>query len=196
MPSATVLATMRTTLFLQNTAHQYINGRLLDAGCGSMPYKRLLSPLTTEWVGLDARPVGDIEAYMEENGQPDESFDTVLCTDALQYCPDPQIAVAELARVLKVGGHLILTTPNTRADDGTARWSFPLGGLKELTTRAGLVPVEVTAIHGLFSDEYEAFLAWGKYGIPAPKEIRGLFESLDKRFPLLSAVIARKEVPE
>lgn len=38
----------------------------------------------------------------------DETFDTVVCTFGLCAIPDPDIAVAEMARVLRPGGRLIL----------------------------------------------------------------------------------------
>lgn len=40
------------------------------------------------------------------------SFDTVVSFETIEHCPDPERAIAELARVLRPGGTLILTTPN------------------------------------------------------------------------------------
>jgi SAM-dependent methyltransferase len=196
MPNPTTLLSMRTSLFLQQKAHPYITGRLLDAGCGSKPYKRLFHELVTEWVGLDARPVAEHTGYIEENDFDDESFDSILCTNVIQYCPDPQIAVAELARVLKPGGCLIITAPNTAKDDATHRYTFTLAGLRELCTRQGLTIIESSVTTGLFADEFEAFLAWGKYALQVPREFRGFIEHLDRDYPLLSVAIARKEPPD
>lgn len=42
----------------------------------------------------------------------DNYFDIVLCTEVIEHTPDPKIAVAELARVVKKGGILIITVPN------------------------------------------------------------------------------------
>ncbi|MBM3228230.1 methyltransferase domain-containing protein [Candidatus Peribacteria bacterium] len=41
-----------------------------------------------------------------------EQFDTVLCYETVEHVPDPQVFIAELARVLKPNGTLVLTTPN------------------------------------------------------------------------------------
>ena len=46
----------------------------------------------------------------------DESFDLVLSFDVLEHVPEFKIAIYELARVLKPGGHLVMTTP-TLVDD-------------------------------------------------------------------------------
>lgn len=43
----------------------------------------------------------------------DESFATVLCCELIEHLPsDPMHTLAEINRVLRLGGHLVLTTPN------------------------------------------------------------------------------------
>ncbi len=43
----------------------------------------------------------------------DESFDTVLCCELIEHlASDPMHMMAEINRILKPGGHLLLTTPN------------------------------------------------------------------------------------
>jgi SAM-dependent methyltransferase len=43
----------------------------------------------------------------------DASFSTVLCCELLEHLPsDPLHMMSEVNRILKVGGHLVLTTPN------------------------------------------------------------------------------------
>jgi 2-polyprenyl-3-methyl-5-hydroxy-6-metoxy-1,4-benzoquinol methylase len=44
--------------------------------------------------------------------QPDASFDTVISCETIEHVPDPRQALRELARVLKPGGRLFVTTPN------------------------------------------------------------------------------------
>jgi 2-polyprenyl-3-methyl-5-hydroxy-6-metoxy-1,4-benzoquinol methylase len=43
---------------------------------------------------------------------PDASYDTVISCETIEHVPDPARAVQELARVLRPGGRLFLTTPN------------------------------------------------------------------------------------
>lgn len=40
-----------------------------------------------------------------------ESFDAVLCTEVFEHVPEPEKALAEIYRILKKGGVLILTAP-------------------------------------------------------------------------------------
>ncbi|MBL8236541.1 MAG: methyltransferase domain-containing protein [Bryobacterales bacterium] len=44
---------------------------------------------------------------------PDEHFTTVLCCELLEHLPsDPMFMMAEINRILRPGGHLVITTPN------------------------------------------------------------------------------------
>jgi 2-polyprenyl-3-methyl-5-hydroxy-6-metoxy-1,4-benzoquinol methylase len=43
----------------------------------------------------------------------DASFDTVLCCELIEHLfADPMHMMSEINRILKPGGHLVLTTPN------------------------------------------------------------------------------------
>jgi len=55
--------------------------------------------------GIDI--VSDITKIPVKSG----TFDNVLCTEVLEHVPHPELAVAEIARVLKPGGRLVLTAP-------------------------------------------------------------------------------------
>lgn len=60
---------------------------------------------------------GDVTAI----GHPDGAFDTVISCETVEHVPGPQRAVAELARVLRPGGRLYLTTPNYLTASGLYR---------------------------------------------------------------------------
>ncbi len=42
----------------------------------------------------------------------DNSFDMVICCEVLEHVPGPRVGMAELSRVLKPGGHAVLSVPN------------------------------------------------------------------------------------
>jgi len=86
---------------------------ILDVFCGTRPYEDLL-PAGTRRVGLDVTSrygVADVVTN-EFLPFPDASFDLVICTQSLQYVPDPAGAVAEFRRVVRPGGVVLLTVPH------------------------------------------------------------------------------------
>ncbi len=101
---------------LKNTRN-YARGRMLDIGCGDKPYKPIFSDVLEEYIGIDREDsklhtispdvYGDFLSLPFEN----ESFDTVLSTQVLDDIHDPDKAMVESFRVLKKGGHFILTSP-------------------------------------------------------------------------------------
>jgi 2-polyprenyl-3-methyl-5-hydroxy-6-metoxy-1,4-benzoquinol methylase len=68
--------------------------------------------------------VGDIQAIAQDP----ESFDTVISCETIEHVPEPRQAICELARVLKPGGRLFLTTPNYLGTLGLYRLYLRLTG--------------------------------------------------------------------
>jgi 2-polyprenyl-3-methyl-5-hydroxy-6-metoxy-1,4-benzoquinol methylase len=58
----------------------------------------------------------------------DASFDTVVSCETVEHVPDPRRALRELARVLRPGGRLLLTTPNYLGMMGLYRGYMRLTG--------------------------------------------------------------------
>jgi SAM-dependent methyltransferase len=85
---------------------------VLDVYCGARPYEPLF-PLGTNYVGLDIDDAYGSADVVSGEFLPftDDSFDLCLCTQAFYFLPDPARAVAELARVVRPGGHAVLTLP-------------------------------------------------------------------------------------
>jgi len=61
--------------------------------------------------------VGDLAA----TGLRDRSVDAVLCVDAIQFADEPAAAYAELRRVLRPGGHVVLTCWEATVGPGDER---------------------------------------------------------------------------
>jgi SAM-dependent methyltransferase len=100
-------------------------GRALDAGCGS---GRLLDDLArlAAVSGLElseesvavarARGHADVVAgAVEALPWPDETFELVTCLDVIEHTPDDRVTLRELRRVLRPGGHLLVTVPAYQA---------------------------------------------------------------------------------
>jgi ubiquinone/menaquinone biosynthesis C-methylase UbiE len=98
--------------------------RVLDAGCGTGDLLRILAPLLRSGsaVGIDLSDtmvsearrrtdsgfanlsfrMADVQELPFDNG----SFDRVMATQLLLHVPDPQLALAEMHRVLASGGRI------------------------------------------------------------------------------------------
>lgn len=171
---------------------QYITGKVLDVGCGSKPYKHLFPEC--EWVGLDIRPVGDIQADAMSIPVEDDSFDTVLCIDALQYVLAPQAAMKEMARVVKPGGHVIVAAPDCTREDSESYFSFRVMGLGAMAEMSGLEIVELKAGGRIWEYEFADWATQSVYGIALPQEIQGFIAMLDEElYPQVAVLIGRKK---
>lgn len=90
-----------------------VRGRLMDLGCGNQPYLPWYGPLVEEVVPVDAAPAPGVVVVDLAEPLPfgDASFDTVLCTQVLEHVDNAELAMAEIARVLRPGGHALVTVP-------------------------------------------------------------------------------------
>lgn len=54
----------------------------------------------------------------------DAEFDYLTCVEGIEHIENPQQAVREFARVLRAGGHLIVSTPNILNIEERLKWLF------------------------------------------------------------------------
>jgi SAM-dependent methyltransferase len=95
-----------------------LKGQLLDVGAGESPWRRLAP--NCKYMGVDVQDAAafgmgqrpDI-TYYDGTRIPvhDGSVDHVLCSEVLEHVPNADAFMADLARVLRPGGTLVLTIP-------------------------------------------------------------------------------------
>jgi len=90
--------------------------RLIDAG-----FDVHCCDLYPEIFRLDGVDIhhGDLDAELPFG---DRSFEYVTCLEGLEHIENPQQAVREFARVLKPGGHLIVSVPNILNVEERLKW--------------------------------------------------------------------------
>lgn len=157
---------------------------VLDAGCGTGRHTALLADSGHDVIGIDSSPemlalaaakvpTARLElAELERIPLPDGSVDAAVCGLVLSHARDIRPAVAELARVLRPGGRLIVSNPHPFAT-GLLDWRATV------TDDAGRLAVIPEYPHA-HSEYVEAFTSTGL-------RIVGCYE------PALTADRAREE---
>lgn len=201
-------------------------GTLLDVGCGSGQTMTWFRRLYPEWktVGLDisvdalraAWRLGEPVACASALSLPyrDASVDAIVTLDVVQHLPldgGDGAALAEMGRVLRPGGYLLLRTnaqafPRIADDPKFSFHKYRPGELREKLRQAGFSVVRLSRINALLGmaeiprelraarehgdSEYRGILA-------APRAERGWSSSLKRRWLRLEgrAVLAGARLP-
>ena len=94
---------------------KYIESPILDVGAGSGALTNVLKNRKYNAIGIDLYPKGeDIKKGSITNLKfKDKTFNTVFCTEVIEHLTDKQIdkGLNEVKRVLKKGGHFIVSVP-------------------------------------------------------------------------------------
>lgn len=93
--------------------------QVLDIGCGYMPYKKFFS---CRYIGADplSSVQPDIICEAWQIPYPDQSFDGIILNQSLEHILRPAATAKEVYRLLKPGGSLIVTTPQTMKNHSVA----------------------------------------------------------------------------
>ncbi len=94
-----------------------LNGKLLDYGCGSKPYKDFFK--VDKYIGVDVISRGhphdteEIDVYYDGKSLPfiDEAFDSVFCSEVFEHIFELEEALVELKRVMRINGTALFTVP-------------------------------------------------------------------------------------
>jgi SAM-dependent methyltransferase len=151
-------------------------GRLLDVGCGEKPYFVYRPAAVADWIGFDVpeNAGAEVHGYAEDLPFEGATFDTALCTEVLEHVEEPETVLREIARVLKPGGCVVLTTPLywPLHEEPYDFFRFTPYGLRHLFGKAGfeilkMIPMAVgfrmtaLAVNTCFND-FGKRLPWGE----------------------------------
>lgn len=116
-------------------AQPYVNGRVLEPGCGEGRGIALLSPQAEEYIALDK-----IDSVIQElrpkypsvdfrtavfppfTALEDNYFDTVISFQVIEHIKNDRLFLEEIHRVLKPGGKAVITTPNIKMSLSRNPW--------------------------------------------------------------------------
>lgn len=149
---------------------QHASGWMLDIGVAEKPYGVLFAPRVERYIGLEYPPVADnlnpgiweklptivhiVQVFGDARRLPfgDATFDTVASFEVLEHIDTPEQVVAEMARVTRPGGRVLLTVPFAAPHHQLPfdHWRFTRPGLEGLLRRHGL-DVEVLEGRGNFA---------------------------------------------
>jgi len=189
---------------IAQSIRRHATGKALDAGCGVMPFRALFETLSVEYHSLDIEErvegvdfVGDLE---DVGFLASSSYDTVLCSEVLEHIPNPERAVAELSRLLRPGGKLILSVPFlSRLHEEPHDYArYTIHGLRAMMGRHGLHIIESTVTGSLFSflgHQVSTIVLVGLHRVPVLRETAFLANLVAIVLPavFLDATIAPRE---
>lgn len=144
---------------LSRMARQYFRGDLVDIGCGTKPYRAMMSPLVDRHVGVDHHGTqhdsSNVDLFGTAYEVPAEaaSFDSALCSAVLEHLEEPEQAVRECHRVLKPGGVAVYSMPFIwhLHEEPRDFYRYTKYGLLHLFEKCGFEVLEVKALSGFFT---------------------------------------------
>ena len=200
---------------------KYAKGILADVGCGNVPYYLLYKDYVDDNICVDwGREDGEIsfldhvaDLNRDKIAIDTNAVDTILCTDVLEHISQPEHLFSEMARIMKPGGHMILTVPFMYwiHDSPYDYHRYTKFKLADFCERNGLEVVEISKYGGLpeviydliykgFNYDYipmkrPFFFIWRKLGsmLYGTRMIKRITEKTNDVMPLGYVLVARKK---
>jgi SAM-dependent methyltransferase len=198
--SIDTFATRRSIVEALQEALPHFHGKVLDVGCGYMPYKPLVmsSPSqATSYLGMDLATNLYQEPELKWDGVTipleEKSVNTAFATEVLEHCEDPARTLSEIRRVLAPGGFFFFTVPFLWPlhDVPYDHFRYTPFSLERLLQNAGFTNIQIKASGGWDASLAQMIGLWAKRR-PMPWWARSL--SVLAAAPLVY-LLSRRDAP-
>src|SRR5471030_1400651 len=135
---------------------------LVDFGCGDMPYRSVIEPHVSKYLGVDLEMNPKAEHHIGFDSKttlPDNYADIVLSNQVLEHVDTYEGYLQETLRILKPGGSTILTTHGYWFYHPTPNdyWRWTSAGLRKIIEAEGFEITSFTGILGLTASGMQLF---------------------------------------
>lgn len=191
---------------------EHAHGLLLDLGCGKCPLYEMYKDFIADSVCVDWTNSPHGSTFLDvvaDLNQPlpfrDATFDTVVMTDVLEHLYQPFQSWAEISRILKSGGKVLIGVPflywiHEAPHDYFRYTEF---ALRRMATESGLQLVALNPVGGVFAvmldlslkslAHFSPRLAWAGSYVARPLARRRAISTIGAgRFPLGYTLVAQK----
>lgn len=143
-----------TLAYLKDFIQPEKKNLLVDFGCGDMPYKSIVSPLVSTYLGVDLKLNPEADHHIDYNSKttlPDEFADIILSNQVLEHVDSPESYLQEAHRLLKKDGFMVLSTHGYWLYHPTPYdyWRWTSAGLRKVIEKEGFEIVRFEGIMGL-----------------------------------------------
>jgi SAM-dependent methyltransferase len=134
---------------------RYASGPVLDAGAGRLAWRALLRAKGETYFASDAAPSHpELSFLCDVQGRiplRDASIGSIFCCSVMEHTCEPWRILPEFRRVLRTGGHVILSVPFLYYLHGAPYdyFRFTRFGVERLASAAGFEIVEMVTTGGL-----------------------------------------------
>jgi SAM-dependent methyltransferase len=188
---------------VMESAAREVYGTLLDVGCGQMPYRQVLTAApsrVTRYIGMDLEPgiyknAPDLIWDGLHIPLPDASVDCAITTEVLEHCPEPQVVLQEIGRVLKPGGLLVFTVPFLWPlhDAPYDEYRYTPFALERMLKASGFVDCKIRSMGG-WDASFAQMLGLYLKRRPMNETLRGVLVRL--AFPLYRWLLRQEQAPD
>jgi SAM-dependent methyltransferase len=169
----------------------YINGKVLDVGAGEVNrYGKYFK--YDEYIKMDPRHTDHADLVGSADNIPleNESVDSVVCTQVFEHLENPQKSAEEIFRILKKGGHVLLTVPqmNELHEEPYDFFRYTKFGLQSMFKKSGFEVVVIDQRGGYYSTVAQIKVRHmiDKYGLYKNKTLNIIFAPVCKIYGKLA----------